>query len=65
MVLLVADMKELKANPNKQAKGTVIEARLDKAKGPIASMLVQRGYSGPVKSIQIQSSTKRYYQYGI
>ena len=43
MVLLVADMKELKANPNKQAKGAVIEARLDKAKGPIASMLVQRG----------------------
>ena len=43
MVLLVADVKELKANPNKQAKGTVIEARLDKAKGPIASMLVQRG----------------------
>ena len=43
MVLLVADMKELKANPNKQAKGTVIEARLDKTKGPIASMLVQRG----------------------
>ena len=43
MVLLVADMKELKANPRKQAKGTVIEARLDKSKGPIASMLVQRG----------------------
>ena len=43
MVLLVADMKELKANPNKQAKGTVIEARLDKSKGPIATMLVQRG----------------------
>ncbi len=43
MVLLVADVKELKANPRKQAKGTVIEARLDKAKGPIASMLVQRG----------------------
>ena len=43
MVLLVADMKELKANPHKQAKGAVIEARLDKAKGPIASMLVQRG----------------------
>ena len=43
MVLLVADMKELKANPNKQAKGTVIEARLDKSKVPIASMLVQRG----------------------
>ncbi len=43
MVLLTADMQELKANPNKQAKGTVIEARLDKAKGPIASVLVQRG----------------------
>ena len=43
MVLLVADMKELRANPKKQAKGTIIEARLDKAKGPIASMLVQRG----------------------
>lgn len=43
MVLLVADMTELKANPNKQAKGTVIEARLDKDKGPIATLLVQRG----------------------
>ena len=43
MVLLVADMQELKANPNKQSKGVVIEARLDKAKGPIASVLVQRG----------------------
>lgn len=43
MVLLVADMQELKANPKKQSKGVVIEARLDKAKGPIASVLVQRG----------------------
>ena len=43
MVLLEADVLELKANPNKQAKGTVIEARLDKQKGPIASVLVQRG----------------------
>ena len=43
MVLLVADMKELKANPNKQAKGVVIEAKLDKTKGPVATMLVQRG----------------------
>ena len=43
MVLLVADMQELKANPNKQSKGVVIEARLDKAKGPVASVLVQRG----------------------
>ena len=43
MVLLVADVQELKANPNKQAKGVVIEARLDKTRGPIATMLVQRG----------------------
>ena len=43
MVLLVADMKELKANPNKQSKGVVIEAKLDKARGPVATMLVQRG----------------------
>ena len=43
MVLLVADVKELKANPTKQAKGTVIEARLDKSRGPVVSMLVQRG----------------------
>lgn len=43
MLLLVADMKDLKANPKKQAKGTVLEARLDKTKGTIVSMLVQRG----------------------
>ena len=43
MVLLVADMKDLKVNPNKQAKGAVIEAKLDKARGPVATMLVQRG----------------------
>ena len=43
MVLLVADMKELKANPDRAAKGSVIEARLDKGRGPIATMLVQNG----------------------
>lgn len=43
MVLLVADMKDLKSNPNKQSKGTVIEARLDKNTGITASLLVQRG----------------------
>ena len=43
MVLLEADVLELKANPTKQAKGAVIEARLDKNKGAIASVLVQRG----------------------
>ncbi len=43
MITLVADMKELKANPDRAAKGTVIEARLDKGRGPIATMLVQNG----------------------
>ena len=43
MVLLVADMKELKANPDRLAKGTVIEARVDKGKGPVATVLVQNG----------------------
>lgn len=43
MVILVADMKELKANPDRAAKGTVIEARLDKGRGPIATILVQNG----------------------
>ena len=43
MVLLVTDVKDLKVNPKKQSKGVVIEARLDKSKGPIASVLVQRG----------------------
>lgn len=43
MILLTADILELKTNPHKQAKGTVIEARLDKNKGPIATLLVQRG----------------------
>ena len=42
-VLLVADMKELKANPNRRAKGIVIEAKLDKGKGPVATVLVQNG----------------------
>ncbi len=42
-ILLVADMKELKANPDRAAKGTVIEARLDKGRGPVATMLVQNG----------------------
>ena len=43
MVLLVADMQELKANPNKPAKGTVIEAQVDKGRGPVATVLVQEG----------------------
>ena len=43
MILLVAEMKELKANPDRAAKGTVIEARLDKGRGPVATVLVQNG----------------------
>lgn len=43
MVLLVAEMKELKANPDRPAKGTVIEAQLDKGRGPVATVLVQNG----------------------
>ena len=49
-ILLVAEMKELKANPNRAAKGIVIEARLDKNRGPIATLLVQNGtlHSGDI-----------------
>ena len=43
MVLLTAEMLELKANPNRKAKGTVIEAKLDKGRGAVASLLVQSG----------------------
>jgi len=43
MVLLTADLMDLRSNPEKQAKGTVIEAKLDKNRGPVATVLVQRG----------------------
>ena len=43
MVTLVAEMKELKANPDRNAKGTVIEAKLDKGRGPVATVLVEKG----------------------
>lgn len=43
MILLVAEMQELKANPNKKARGTVIEAKLDKSRGPVATVLIQNG----------------------
>lgn len=43
MILLVAEMEELKANPNKRAVGTVVEAELDKGRGPVATVLVQGG----------------------
>ena len=59
MVILEADVLELKANPKKQAKGVVIEAKLDKAKGPIASMLVQRGTLDVGDTIVVGSSIGR------
>jgi translation initiation factor IF-2 len=43
MILLVAEMEELKANPNKKARGTIVEAQLDKGRGPVATVLVQNG----------------------
>jgi len=43
MVILQAEMLELRANPNKPAKGVIVEARLDKGRGPIATVLVQEG----------------------
>lgn len=43
MVVLTAEMRELKANPNREASGTVIEARLDKGRGPVSTLLVQNG----------------------
>lgn len=43
MILLIAEMQELKANPNRNAVGTVIEAQLDKSKGPMASIIIEKG----------------------
>ena len=59
MVLLEADMLELKANPHKQAKGVVIEAKLDKSKGAVASILVQRGTLDVGDTIIVGSSIGR------
>lgn len=59
MVLLEADVLELKSNPNKQSKGVVIEARLDKSKGAIATMLVQRGTLDVGDTIIVGSSIGR------
>ncbi len=59
MLLLEADVLELKANPNKQAKGAVIEARLDKTRGPVATMLVQRGKLDVGDTIIVGSSIGR------
>ena len=59
MVLLEADVLELKANPHKQAKGAVIEAKLDKSRGAIATVLVQRGTLDVGDTIVVGSSIGR------
>ena len=59
MVLLTAEMLELKANPNRKAKGTVIEAKLDKGRGSVASLLVQNGTLHVGDSILVGSTYGR------
>ena len=59
MVLLQADILDLKANPDRQSKGTVIEARLDKSLGPVASVLVQRGTLNVGDTVVLGSSIGR------
>jgi translation initiation factor IF-2 len=70
MILLQADVMELKANPNKLAKGTIVEAKLDKGRGPVATVLVQEGtlkagdycvvgiHSGRVRAMQNERGEK-------
>ncbi|OAO76206.1 translation initiation factor IF-2 [Anoxybacillus flavithermus] len=58
MILLVSEMEELKANPNRRATGTVIEAKLDKGRGPVATLLVQSG------TLRVGDSIVVGYTYG-
>ena len=53
MILLVADMLELKANPNAPAVGTIIEAELDKSRGPVATVLIQNGTLRPEDNVLV------------
>jgi len=59
MVLLVADIRELKANPNRLAQGTIIEAWLDKGMGPVATVLVQNGTLRPGDTVVVGSTWGR------
>lgn len=59
MVLLTAEMQELKADPNRKAKGTVIEAKLDKGRGAVASLLIQNGTLNVGDSILVGSTYGR------
>ncbi|MGM9947465.1 translation initiation factor IF-2 [Floccifex sp.] len=58
-ILLVAEMQELKANPDQLASGTVVEAKLDKGRGPVATLLVQRGTLNAGDSIVVGTSYGR------
>ena len=58
-ILLVSDMQELKANPDALASGTVIEAKLDKGRGPVATLLVQRGSLHSGDSVVVGTSYGR------
>lgn len=58
-ILLVSDMQELKANPDAMASGTVIEAKLDKGRGPVATLLVQRGLLHSGDSVVVGTSYGR------
>src|SRR5262249_23829025 len=57
MILLVADLQEFKANPNAQAVGTIIEAEMDRARGPIATALIQNGTLRPDDSVLVGGVT--------
>ena len=59
MIILTAEMQELKANPDRKAKGTVVEAKLDKGRGPVASLLVQSGTLSVGDSILVGSTYGR------
>lgn len=59
MILLVSEMQELKANPNRKAVGTIIEANLDKGRGPVATLLVQKGTLAVGDSIVAGSASGR------
>ena len=59
MIILTAEMQELKANPDRKAKGTVVEAKLDKGRGPVASLLVQSGTLSVRDSILVGSTYGR------
>lgn len=63
MILLVAEVGELKANPEKRAQGTVVEAELDRGRGPVATLLVQNGTMNVGDPIVVGSTFGRFVQW--